>query len=115
VRSRPGSIYFNLLTNTTNYSGNVTGPNDIIAAPRLSDEVHLARGSPAIDAGEMTSCVPPTDLNGIPRPRDGNCDGSAVVDIGAAEYYGCAYLPTVLRDYRQVGLSSTAGQTMPSP
>jgi hypothetical protein len=44
----------------------------------------LLPGSPAIDAGGG-SAAPATDQRGLPRPRDGNGDGGAVVDIGAFE------------------------------
>jgi CSLREA domain-containing protein len=44
----------------------------------------LLAGSPCIDAGD-NSLLPPTDQRGFPRKKDGNGDGSAVVDIGAFE------------------------------
>ncbi|UCH86615.1 MAG: thrombospondin type 3 repeat-containing protein [Dehalococcoidia bacterium] len=47
----------------------------------------LLADSPAIDAGDNTDC-PTTDQRGIPRPVDGDDDGSATCDIGAFEYCG---------------------------
>jgi len=44
----------------------------------------LLAGSPAIDAGD-NFLAPTTDQRGVARPRDGNGDGSKVVDIGAFE------------------------------
>jgi hypothetical protein len=46
----------------------------------------LLAGSPAIDRGDNTG-VPATDQRGagFPRVKDGNFDGTAVVDIGAIE------------------------------
>jgi hypothetical protein len=44
----------------------------------------LLPDSPAIDAGNNTG-APPTDQRGNRRPRDGNGDGIAIVDIGAFE------------------------------
>lgn len=47
----------------------------------------LLAGSPAIDVGGEAA-APVTDQRGVPRPQDGNNDGTAVVDIGAFELVG---------------------------
>jgi hypothetical protein len=44
----------------------------------------LLAGSPAIDRGDNTA-APATDQRGIARPRDGDGNGSRIVDIGAFE------------------------------
>jgi predicted outer membrane repeat protein len=44
----------------------------------------LLAGSRAIDAGD-NSILPPTDQRGLPRVKDGNFNGVAIVDIGAFE------------------------------
>ena len=44
----------------------------------------LLAGSPALDAGD-NAAAPPADQRGSPRPKDGNGDGVAIVDIGAFE------------------------------
>lgn len=49
-------------------------------------DFRLEPGSPAIDAVTDGTCPPPAnDLRGIPRPQDGNGDGSLACDIGAIE------------------------------
>jgi predicted outer membrane repeat protein len=48
------------------------------------DDLHLTFGSPAIEAGTNTVC-PSGDLDGLPRPNDGNADGTATCDMGAYE------------------------------
>ena len=59
-------------------------PADAAGAPTSAGNYRLAFGSPAIDAGGNTGC-PATDLDGLPRPADGNGDGTAVCDPGAYE------------------------------
>lgn len=44
----------------------------------------LLDGSPAIDAGSNAVC-PESDQRGIPRPQDGDGNGTAVCDLGAYE------------------------------
>jgi hypothetical protein len=44
----------------------------------------LLNNSPAIDAGNNTG-APATDQRGVTRPRDGDGNGSLIVDIGAFE------------------------------
>jgi CSLREA domain-containing protein len=45
----------------------------------------LLDGSPAIDAANPLYCLA-TDQRGVPRPQDGDGDGTAVCDIGSFEY-----------------------------
>ncbi|HFE65717.1 MAG TPA: hypothetical protein ENJ93_00520 [Chloroflexi bacterium] len=44
----------------------------------------LLPGSPAIDRGDNATCLS-QDQRSVPRPQDGNGDGTAVCDIGAFE------------------------------
>ncbi len=71
-------------------SGNTKTNNLISDNPgfvNASDrDFRLEPGSPAIDAVTDGTCPPPAnDRRGIPRPQDGNGDGSLACDIGAIE------------------------------
>jgi len=46
----------------------------------------IGGNSPAIDVGNASIC-PEVDQRGLPRPADGNGDGTAVCDIGAYEFF----------------------------
>jgi hypothetical protein len=74
-------------------SSDLVGTPDHPIDPRLAPlaknggptQTHaLLAGSPAIDHGDNTD-APATDQRGLARPRDGDGNGSSIVDIGAFE------------------------------
>ena len=60
------------------------------AAPRFvnaaAGDYRLRYDSPLVDAGDPAALAATTDLGKLPRPVDGNGDGSAIRDVGAYEY-----------------------------
>jgi hypothetical protein len=95
-------VYFNTaaqqpnydFSSTLNYSCTTPLPNDGVG--NIANEpafVNLAAGnyrlranSPCIDVGTNLSASITNDLDGRPRPLDGNSDGLAAFDMGAYEY-----------------------------
>jgi len=67
--------------------GVLPGTGNISADPLFAGNgnYHLIPGSPAVDSGTDTG-APVQDLDGNPRPLDGNGDGTGVTDMGAYEF-----------------------------
>jgi hypothetical protein len=90
---RSTSTFFN---STFSYSCTTPLPDagigNIASAPGFvnpaAGDYHLTAGSPCIDAGYNLSGVITNDLDGNPRPLDGNEDGLALYDMGAYEFNG---------------------------
>jgi hypothetical protein len=95
-------VYFNLsLDGTSNYWVNVANFSHTCTAPPVSGpgnnsgnplfmnaalgDFHLAAGSPCIDQGSNLASIR-DDLDRIPRPLDGNNDGTNVADMGCYEF-----------------------------
>lgn len=95
----------------TNYVG-CTPVSDINLDPLLADRnagnCRLLPGSPCVDAGAAAN-APEIDLDGIVRPRDGDGDGTAAIDIGCYECpsnYVSVLQAKTLPDGSPVGISS---------
>jgi hypothetical protein len=79
-------------TTTVTYSiveGGFGGTGNLDVDPQFVNaaggDFRLLVGSPAIDTGTSLN-APEIDLDGLPRPRDGNADRAAAYDMGAYEY-----------------------------
>jgi hypothetical protein len=73
----------------SNIEGGDKGEGNLSALPLFADantgDYHLKQHSPCIDAGTNKG-IPAKDVQGNPRPIDGNGDGVAIADMGAYEY-----------------------------
>lgn len=73
----------------SNIEGGWEGEGNIDGNPLFADvQGRLSAGSPCIDAGtnDPPGGLMPIDLEGNPRPLDGNGDGNVVADMGAYEH-----------------------------
>lgn len=92
IFSNGNSIFDAAGTVQVSYSdieGRWPGTGNITDTPEFVDpaggDYHLSSRSAAIDAG-TNSEAPATDIEGDPRPMDGDVDGNPVADMGADEY-----------------------------
>lgn len=91
----PGSgapaLYCNNLYGNTayNWAGFTPDATNISVDPIFVDfaggNYHLSALSPCVDSGSDT-LAPENDMDGLPRPMDGNSDGVFRADMGAYEY-----------------------------
>lgn len=93
VNSGPGPRYDGICTDQTGLNGNISADPRFVGP--AAGNYHIAAGSPAIDSGQNAG-APVTDIDGDPRPQDGNGDGVSAVDLGADEVNGPDHVPPTI-------------------
>lgn len=103
-------VYFNAAPSGSNYAGistfdhSCTAPLPADGDGNISDvplflntndwsDLRLRFGSPGIDAGTNLSEIMSLDLDGAPRPLDGDGDGVVAFDMGAYEFDARSMIP----------------------
>jgi parallel beta-helix repeat protein len=82
VYAPSGTTYGGTCVSQTGVNGNISA-NPLLAAGTY----YLQAGSPCIDKGDgMAAGIPATDFGGGVRIRDGNGDGSIIIDMGIDEF-----------------------------
>jgi serine protease len=98
-----GPRYGGICSDQTGQNGNISADPQFVDP--AAGNYHIQVGSPVVDAG-LNEGAPATDIDGNPRPLDGNGDGDAVVGIGADEVrtgdttpptITCTATPNILR------------------
>ena len=82
VYASAGTTYGGICVSQTGFNGNISA-NPLFAAGTY----YLQAGSSCIDKGNgMTADIPAADFGGGVRIRDGNGDGSIIIDMGIDEF-----------------------------
>jgi CSLREA domain-containing protein len=94
--------------------GPLTGP---ASAPQGAAKTHaLVGGSAALDAVPASNCPPPpTDERLLPRPFDGNGDGTPLCDSGAYEAQTVLATPTPTSTLTPTPTSTSTPTSTPTP